>query len=131
VQNAGIRIVDSLASSRGAILTRPSTTDTHRLRVILQLRRNGIDTDDPAYYSVAMGMGKRPRRAKQTSMWMATEDLPRIAAHPFYTRLNHILEKHDFDEYVEGLCERFYSEDGGPELPPGAVFAGCYSDWLC
>jgi hypothetical protein len=50
-------------------------------------------------------------------MWVATEDLPRTAAHPLYTRLNHILEKHDFDEYVEGLCEPFYAEDGQPECP--------------
>ena len=45
-------------------------------------------------------------------MWVATEDLPGTAAHPSYTRLNHILETHDVDEYVEGLCERFYAEDG-------------------
>ena len=49
-------------------------------------------------------------------------DLPRTAAHPFYTRLNHILEKHDFDEYVEELCERFYAQDGRPGLPPGRYF---------
>src|SRR5688500_17399599 len=71
-----------------------------------------------------MAMGKRRRRAKQTSMWV--EDLPRTAGHPFYTRLNHILEKHDFDEYVEGLCERFYAEDGRPGWLRGATF-GCYS----
>jgi transposase len=35
-----------------------------------------------------MAMGKRRRRATQTSMWVATQDLPRTAAHPFYTRLN-------------------------------------------
>jgi hypothetical protein len=34
-----------------------------------------------------------------------------LAAHPFYTRLNQILDKHDFDAYVEGLCERFYADD--------------------
>jgi transposase len=59
------------------------------------------------------------RRAKQR---VATEDLPRTAAHPFYTRVNHILEQHDFDEYVEGLCERFYAEDGRPGLPPRRYF---------
>ena len=53
---------------------------------------------------------------------MATNDLPRSAAHPFYTRLNQILEQHDFDGYVEGLCERFYAEDGRPGLPPGRYF---------
>lgn len=39
-------------------------------------------------------------------MWVATEDLPRTAAHPSYTRLNHNLDKHDFDEYVEGVCDK-------------------------
>jgi hypothetical protein len=29
-----------------------------------------------------MAMGKRRRHAKQASMWVATEDLPRSAAHP-------------------------------------------------
>ncbi len=86
---------------------------------------NRIDTDDPAYSSVAMAMGKRRRRAKQTSIWVATEDLPRTAAHPFYTRLNHILETHGFDEYVEGLCERFYAEDGRTGLSPGRDFDCC------
>lgn len=44
-------------------------------------------------------------------MWVATEDLPRSAAHPFYARLNQILEQHDFDRNIEGLCERFYAID--------------------
>jgi len=38
---------------------------------------------------------------------VATHDLPCSAAHPFYARLNQILEQHDFDGYVEGLCQRF------------------------
>jgi hypothetical protein len=45
-------------------------------------------------------------------MWVATQDLPRSAAHPFYTRLNQLLDKHDFDGY--GLCQRFYASDGRP-----------------
>jgi hypothetical protein len=67
-----------------------------------------------------MAMGKRRRRPTQTSMWVAAQDLPRSAAHPFYTRLNQILDEHDFDEYVEGLCQRFYADDGrpGPDAPP-------------
>ena len=56
-------------------------------------------------------------------MWVATQDLPRSAAHPFYTRLNQILDKHGFDGYVEGLCQRFYAEEiGRPGLPPGRYF---------
>ena len=69
-----------------------------------------------------MAMGKRRRHAKQASMWVATQDLPRSAAHPFYARLNQILEQHGFDGYVEGLCERFYADDGRPGLPPGRYF---------
>jgi hypothetical protein len=38
-----------------------------------------------------MAMGKRRQHAKQASIWVAAEDLPRSAAHPFYTRLNQIL----------------------------------------
>ena len=30
-------------------------------------------------------------------MWVATENLQRSAAHPFYARLNEILDQHDFD----------------------------------
>ena len=55
-------------------------------------------------------------------MWVATQDLPRSAAHPFYARLNQILDQHDFDGYVEGLCQRFYADDGRPGLPPGRYF---------
>jgi transposase len=69
-----------------------------------------------------MAMGKRRRRSKQASMWVATQDLPRSAAHPFYTRLNQILDEHDFDGYVEGLCQQFYADDGRPGLPPGRYF---------
>ena len=45
-------------------------------------------------------------------MWVAMNDLPRSAAHPFYTRLNQILDQHAFDGYVEGLCQRFYAGEG-------------------
>ena len=70
-----------------------------------------------------MAMGKRRRHAKQASMWVATEDLPRSAAHPFYRRLNQILDQDDFDGYVEGLCQRFYADEvGRPGLPPGRYF---------
>jgi transposase len=67
-------------------------------------------------------MGKRKPHAKQASMWVATQDLPRSTAHPFYARLNQIFDQHDFDGFVEGLCERFYADEGRPGLPPGRYF---------
>ena len=56
-------------------------------------------------------------------MWVATQDLPQTAAHPFYARLNQILDQHDFDRHVEGLCQPFYADEvGRPGLPPGRYF---------
>jgi len=49
--------------------------------------------------------------------------LPRSAAHPFYGQLNLIFDQDDFDGYVEGLCQRFYADEGGrPGLRPGRYF---------
>ena len=64
---------------------------------------------DPRTTLLAMAMGKRRLHAKQASMCVATTDLPRSAAHPFYTRLNRILDRADFDSYVESLCQRSLS----------------------
>jgi transposase len=70
-----------------------------------------------------MAMGKRGRRPKQTSMWVATQNLPRSAAHPFYTRLNQILDKADGVRRLRPLSQRFYADEiGRPGLPPGRYF---------
>src|SRR5207249_11743605 len=50
-----------------------------------------------------MAMGKRQRHAKQASMWVATQDLPRSAAHPFYVRLNQILDAGARDPVIPPL----------------------------
>lgn len=68
-------------------------------------------------------MGKRKHRRQQTTMWIATSDLPRTAAHPFYERLNRILDDAGFDPFVETECARFYAETlGRPSLAPGRYF---------
>ena len=33
-------------------------------------------------------------------MWVATQKLPRSPGHPFYERLNQVLEKAGFDAFV-------------------------------
>ena len=74
-------------------------------------------------YTRRMAMGKRKRRAHQTSMWVATQDLPRSAAHPFYVRLNRVLDEAQFDAFVEGACATFYAPVmGRPGLAPGRYF---------
>ncbi len=67
-------------------------------------------------------MGKKKRR-QQEEMWVATSQLPRTAGHPFYAALTRLLDEEDFDDYVEGLCGKFYAEKlGRPSLAPGVYF---------
>jgi transposase len=56
-------------------------------------------------------------------MWVATSDLPASPGHPFYQRLNEILDAQGFDSFVEDVCRRFYADRmGRPSLPPGRYF---------
>lgn len=65
-----------------------------------------------------MAMGTR--QIEQSSLWIAASDLPASPAHPFFTRLNALLEAHDCDRCVEGRCHRFYAKGRGrPSLEPG------------
>jgi transposase len=52
-----------------------------------------------------MAMGTR--ETEQASLWVATSDLPTSPGHPFDTRLNALLDAHDFDRFAEGQCRRF------------------------
>ena len=68
-------------------------------------------------------MGKRNRGSRQSTIWIAASDLPTTAAHPFYERLNRILDKAGFDAHVERLSAAFYAERmGRPSLAPGRYF---------
>jgi len=70
-----------------------------------------------------MAMGRRRKRTRQEGLWTPTAALPVGASHPFYQRLNQILDEKKFDEYVEGICERFYADEvGRPGLAPGIYF---------
>ena len=67
-----------------------------------------------------MAMGKGRGRAGQPSMWVASTDLPRSAGHPFYQRLNRVLDDAGFDAFVEEQCATFYADGvGRPSLAPG------------
>jgi transposase len=68
-----------------------------------------------------MAMGTR--ETEQSALWVATSDLPKSPGHPFYTRLNVLLDAHGFDRFVEDLCRRFYAPVmGRPGLAPGRYF---------
>ncbi len=70
-----------------------------------------------------MAMGNRRQRRRQEAIWIAHHALARGPSHPFYERLNRLLEENHFDGFVEGLCQRFYAEkQGRPSLAPGIYF---------
>jgi transposase len=70
-----------------------------------------------------MAMGTRKNQEQQEEIWIPQASLAKGASHPFYQRLNQLLEASRFDEFVEGRCQRFYAERRGrPSLAPGVYF---------
>src|SRR5437899_382225 len=70
-----------------------------------------------------MAMSKRSGGEKQEDIWIAHTELAVAPGHPFYKRLNELLEDAGFDEFVEGICSGFYhARLGRPSLRPGIYF---------
>src|ERR1700746_3875442 len=70
-----------------------------------------------------MAMGTRKHRERQEALWVAHRELATAPGHPFYERLNAVLEAGRFDEFVEGRCAKFYAARyGRPSLTPGIFF---------
>ncbi|HEX2460874.1 MAG TPA: transposase [Vicinamibacterales bacterium] len=67
-------------------------------------------------------MGRRTNRTRTPGLWIATNELPATGGHPFYQRLNQVLDAHGFDEFVEAECAPFYARLGRPSLLPGTYF---------
>jgi len=69
-----------------------------------------------------MAMGTRKMRERQEDLWYGGE-LPTAPGHPFYKRLNEILDDAKFDAFCETRCASFYHQKlGRPSLPPGQYF---------
>jgi transposase len=69
-----------------------------------------------------MAMGTRKKRERQETLWYGSE-LPTAPGHPFYSRLNEVLAKADFDRFCEKSCAGFYhAKLGRPSLAPGLYF---------
>ena len=69
------------------------------------------------FYNADMAMGKRKDQEQQEEMWIPQAALAKGASHPFYQRLNQLLEESHFDEFVEGRCRRFYAAKAGAAEP--------------
>ncbi len=74
-----------------------------------------------------MAMGKRGRQ-RQENLFIASNTLVKSPGHPFYEKLNQVLGANGFDEFVEGLCQRYYAPHMGRKgIPPGSTSSLPYS----
>jgi transposase len=70
-----------------------------------------------------MAMGRREDQQKQEPLWIAHTELAAAPGHPFYEKLNELLDAEHFDAFVEGLSAKFYAKKfGRPSLLPGIYF---------
>ena len=70
-----------------------------------------------------MAMGKR--KPRQESLFVAADQLAQAPGHPFYQRLNALLDEAGFDRWVERRCRQYYEQEetrGRPSVPPGVYF---------
>ena len=69
-----------------------------------------------------MAMGTRKERERQEGLWYEAE-LATAPGHPFYKRLNEVLDQAAFDSFCEAGCGKFYHQKlGRPSLVPGLYF---------
>ena len=69
-----------------------------------------------------MAMG-RHETDRQEDLWIPTTQMPSPPAHPFYRKLNEVLNAHEFNGFVEERCRPFYAERmGRPSLAPAVYF---------
>jgi transposase len=54
-----------------------------------------------------MAMGTRKHRQRQEQLWVTHAELATGPGHPFYGRLNELLDGEKFDEFCERECAPF------------------------
>src|ERR1044072_9463027 len=70
-----------------------------------------------------MAMGTREGRQRQEGCVLTHDELATTPGHPFYQRLNHLLDQEKFDRFAEGECAQFYAEKNGrPSLARGMYY---------
>ena len=76
-----------------------------------------------------MSMGTRKHRQRQEQLWVTHTELATGPGHPFYRRLNELLDGEKFDEFCEGECAKFYVDNNGrPSLTRYLFWASV--DWI-
>ena len=70
-----------------------------------------------------MAMGKR-KRNRQRDLWISFGEMAKAPGHPFYERVNKVLGKAGFDDFVEQRCAQFYAAGmGRPSPGTGNLFS--------
>lgn len=106
-----------------AFITTPHFRDAHAdaLTARGESRSQGSTRSIGRPTLLRMAMGTR--ESEQSALWVAASELPKSPGHPFYMRLNALLDAHDFDRFAESLCRQFYAPVmGRPSLTPGRYF---------
>jgi transposase len=70
-----------------------------------------------------MAMGKR--KPRQESLFITVDQLLPSTGHPFYEKLNQLLDEARFDHWIETRCAACYTQAearGQPSVPPGVYF---------
>jgi IS5 family transposase len=70
-----------------------------------------------------MAMGKR--KPRQESLFVPSHELAQAPGHPFYQKLNALLDEAGFDRWVEQRCRQYYEHEekrGRKSVPPGVYF---------
>jgi transposase len=69
-----------------------------------------------------MAMGTHRHRQRPRALFYYPDAI-QAPGHPFYRKLNEVLQRAGFDEFAERQCRRFYAERRGrPSLAPGVYF---------
>ena len=69
-----------------------------------------------------MAMGKR--KPRQESLFVPTDQLAQAPGHPFYHKLNALLDEPGFDRWVELRCQPYYEQEEKQASVNPAYYAG-------
>ena len=80
-----------------------------------------------------MAMGTRRRRQRQERLWISHNELAKGPGHPFYQRVNELLEEEKFDAFAEKECAKFYAANNGRlhDGPINTVFCAWSARDIC
>src|SRR5260370_19299988 len=70
-----------------------------------------------------MAMGTRRRRQRQEQIWISHDEVAKGPGHPFYKKVNELLEEAKFDNFAEKEGAKLYAGNNGrASVTPGIYF---------